>query len=66
MLRNDVVSFGNWADLSAGLISQPGMSIVVPIPPASAVRISVLNQLGRIELGRIDVPAQLDVVDVLV
>jgi len=40
------------------------MSIVVPIPPALAVRISTLNQLGRIELGRIDVPAQIYIVDV--
>ena len=31
------ISFGDWADLSAGL------SIVVPIPPAPAVRISALK-----------------------
>ena len=42
------------------------MSIVVTIPPASAVRIFALNQLGHIELGYIDVPAQIDVVDVLI
>jgi len=38
-LKQCSTSLGNWADLSTGLISPPGMSIVVPISLASAVRI---------------------------